>query len=214
VEKLFIRSTEVKFAAKLSRFFEDLLPVYKAELEDLRTDSEGKDILKARLREKRETLPYLLPMMGSNPEMLAVAFHEGFRFMNPVAIEAFLSKEADQHPTWTKLSASVKLEAWAEKLAAIVLAEPDGERFMVTAASLEYLIRSHQSRSTSPTNTLEDDENPDQEENDAADELKENGDLDGNYGRHGRDDGDDGDDYDLDEAGADWMAEQGFDRKE
>ena len=57
----------------------------------------------------------------------------------------------------------------------------------------------------------------DREQDDATseqNELKEGGDLDGNYGRHGRDDGDDGDDYDLEEAGADWLAEQGFDRKD
>ena len=39
---------------KLSRFFEDIIPLYKAELEDLKSDSEGKNVLKARLREKAE----------------------------------------------------------------------------------------------------------------------------------------------------------------
>ena len=66
---------------KLSRFFDDLMAVYQAEIEDLKSDSEGKNVLKARLREKAQQLPLLLPMMDSNPEMLAPAFHQAFIFM-------------------------------------------------------------------------------------------------------------------------------------
>jgi hypothetical protein len=207
--QLFIRSIEVKF----SRFFEDLISVYNAEIEDLRTDSEGKDILKGRLLEKREQLPFLLPMMASNPEMLAVAFHGGFRFMNPLVMESLASKEANKHPSWSELSKTVKLEPWAEKLVQIVLRDAGGEAFLVTAACLEYLNKSNKSRLASPSNTLEEDDS-EENEDDGSEDLKENGDLDGNYGRHGRDDGDDGDDYDLGEAGSEWLAEQGFDRKD
>lgn len=197
---------------KFSRFFEDLISVYNAEIEDLRTDSEGKDILRARLIEKRAQLPFLLPMMTSNPEMLAAAFHGGFRFMNPLAMESLVSKEANKHPTWKVLSATVKLEPWAEKLSEIVLKDAAGEAFLVVAAALEYLNKSKLSRHASPSNASEEDESD--EENDTGDDLKENGDLDGQYGRHGRDDGDDGDDYDLAEAGSEWLVEQGFDRKD
>ncbi|MBK1890840.1 hypothetical protein Undi14_12425 [Undibacterium sp. 14-3-2] len=198
---------------KLSRFFEDLMAVYNAEIEDLKSDSEGKNVLKARLREKGEQLPLLLPMMDSNPEMLASAFHLGFIFLNPLALENLTTKEEAKLPTWKSLSAAVKLEPWAEPLSKIVLQEAGGEKFLVIAAALEYLNRGQQARKHSASNTLEADDE-DKEINDADEELKENGDLDGNYGRHGRDDGDDGDDYDLDEAGADWLAEQGFDRKD
>ncbi|MBC3878854.1 hypothetical protein H8K38_13655 [Undibacterium sp. FT79W] len=198
---------------KLSRFFEDLMAVYNAEIEDLKSDSEGKNVLKARLREKGEQLPLLLPMMESNPEMLASAFHLGFIFLNPLALESLSTREEAKLPTWKSLSAAVKLEPWAEPLSKIVLQEVGGEKFLVIAAALEYLNRGQQARKHSATNTLEADDE-DKEINDADEELKENGDLDGNYGRHGRDDGDDGDDYDLDEAGADWLAEQGFDRKD
>lgn len=196
---------------KFSRFFEDLISVYNAEIEDLRTDSEGKDILRARLSEKRAQLPFLLPMMTSNPEMLAAAFHGGFRFMNPLVMESLVSKEANKHPSWKVLSASVKLEPWAEKLSEIVLKEAAGEAFLVVAAALEYLNKSKQSRHASPSNAADEEES---EEDGAGDDLKENGDLDGQYGRHGRDDGDDGDDYDLAEAGSEWLVEQGFDRKD
>lgn len=200
----------MKQLAKLSRFFEDLYPLYKAELEDLRTDSEGKDIMRARLKEKREMLPHLLPMMASNPEMLVVAFHDGFQFLNPLTLESLLSKELENLPQWSTLTTSVRLEPWAEKLAQVVLKDAGGSTFLVTAACLEYLQRGAHTRAAVAETSVEEE----QEENEEDRDLKENGDLDGQYGRHGRDDGDDGDDYDLEEAGADWLAEQGFDRKD
>lgn len=193
---------------KFSRYFQELMLVYKAELDDLRTDSEGKDVMRHRLKEKREQLPFLLPMMAENPEMLATAFHGAFLFMNPLTFENLASKEANKLPNWKSLAASVKLEPWADKLAKLVLAEEEGDRFLVTAACLEYLSRSHHTRASA---AAEQEDGEDQEE---QDESHEDSDLDGNYGRHGRDDGDDGDDVDLEEAGADWLAEQGFDRKD
>lgn len=196
---------------KFSRYFQELMLAYKAELDDLRTDSEGKDVMRHRLKEKREQLSFLLPMMGSNPEMLAPAFHDAFLFMNPLTFESLVSKEAVKLPNWKSLSTAVKLEPWAEKMAQLVLAEDDGDVFLVTAACLEYLSRSHQTRANTVSTS---DDDADEQEHDADGELQENGDLDGNYGRHGRDDGDDGDDVDLEEAGADWLAEQGFDRKD
>lgn len=198
---------------RYSRFYEELTKVYRAELDDLRTDSEGKDILRSRLNEKRKQLPLLLPMMQTNPEMLAVAFHGGFRFMNPLVMENLLSKEANKQPSWASLADAVKLEAWAEPLAQIVLKDADGAAFLVIAAALEYLQRSKQTRQDGQSRQVEDDVEDDSEQ-EAQNELREDGDLDGHYGRHGRDDGDDGDDLDLEEAGADWLAEQGFDRKE
>lgn len=193
---------------KFSRYFQELMLVYKAELDDLRTDSEGKDVMRHRLKEKREQLPFLLPMMAENPEMLATAFHGAFLFMNPLTFENLASKEGNKLSSWKSLAASVKLEPWADKLANLVLAEEDGDRFLVTAACLEYLNRSHHTRASA---AAEQDEN---EEQDDQGESHEDSDHDGNYGRHGRDDGDDGDDVDLEEAGADWLAEQGFDRKD
>ncbi len=195
---------------KFSRYFQELMLAYKAELDDLRSDSEGKDVMRHRLKEKREQLAFLLPMMASNPEMLAPAFHDAFLFMNPLSFEGLASKEANKLPSWKSLSSAVKLEPWAEKMAQMVLAEDAGDVFLVTTACLEYLSRSHHTRAT--TSNEHDDDAEEQETEDA--ELHENGDLDGNYGRHGRDDGDDGDDVDLEEAGADWLAEQGFDRKD
>ncbi len=189
---------------KVSRFFNELNAVYQAEVEDLKSDSEGKNVLRARLREKRQQLPLLLPMMGSNPEMLATAFHEAFRFMNPMQMEALLTKEENRLPEWASLNKVIMLEAWAEPLAKIVLAEAEGSRFLVIAAALEYLLRSPSKASAAQA----------RDDDDEADNEAEDGEDYDDQQRFGRDDGDDGDDYDLDEAGADWLAEQGFDRKE
>ncbi|MBR7798450.1 hypothetical protein [Undibacterium fentianense] len=196
---------------KFSRYFQELMLAYKAELDDLRSDFEGKDVMKRRLKEKREQFAFLLPMLQSNPEMLAPAFHDAFLFMNPLAFEALAAKERDKLPLWSSLSKAVKVEPWAEKMVTQVLAEEGGQLFLVTAACLEYLSRSVHVRDSALANTDEDDDSDDsaQDRDDS-----ENGDLDGHYGRHGRDDGDDGDDIDLEEAGADWLAEQGFDRKD
>lgn len=195
---------------KLSRYFHELMVVYKAELDDLRTDSEGKDVLRHRLKEKREQLPFLLPMMDENPEMLLSAFHGAFLFMNPLSLEKLSSKELRQLPSWKSLASAVKLEPWADQLAQLVLAESGGDAFMVSAACIEYLSRSQHSRAQAQHNVQEE-EDLDEEE---QDHQRDREDDDGHYGRHGRDDGDDGDDMDLEEAGADWLAEQGFDRKD
>lgn len=195
---------------KLSRYFQELMLVYKAELDDLRTDSEGKDVLRHRLKEKREQLPFLLPMMEENPEMLFSAFHGAFLFMNPLTLENLTSKEAHQLPEWKSLASAVKLEPWADKLTQLVLGESGGDAFMVSAACIEYLSRSQHGRAQGQQD-VQDEEELDEEEQDNQHDRE---DADGHYGRHGRDDGDDGDDMDLEEAGADWLAEQGFDRKE
>ncbi len=198
---------------KLSRYFQELMLVYRAELDDLRTDSEGKDVLRRRLKEKREQLPFLLPMMEENPEMLFSAFHGAFLFMNPLALESLSNKEAHKLPSWKSLASAVKLEPWADPLVQLVLSESSGDAFMVSAACLEYLSRSHQTRTQSQAASAQADLE-DEDADEAGGKEHDYEDADGHYGRHGRDDGDDGDDMDLEEAGADWLAEQGFDRKD
>lgn len=197
---------------RLSRYFQELMLMYKAELDDLRTDSEGKDVLRRRLKEKREQLPFLLPMLEENPEMLMSAFHGAFLFMNPLSLEALSGKEQKQLPSWKSLSAAVKLEPWAEPLAASVLGEKGGDAMLVSVACLEYLQRSQTTRQRSlpVADTAKEEEDHEQHE----DEDFDHGSDDRNDGRFSRDDGDDGDDMDLEEAGADWLAEQGFDRKD
>ena len=53
---------------KLSRYFANLSQTYQAELDDLKTDSEGKNVLEARLAKKREQVPQLLMMLSFSPQ--------------------------------------------------------------------------------------------------------------------------------------------------
>lgn len=168
---------------RLSPYFAELKSAYEAELEDLMTDSAGHDVLAKRLQVKRGQLPQLLPMIGCNPEMVAVAFHGGMRFTSLGVMRDLAELDPEELPPWSALLASVSLESWAADLAEIVLENPNGEQFLVVTACLEFL----QSR------------------------------FDGTPAQGGRPSVDqdlDEDEFDLDEAGAEWLAEQGFDRRD
>ena len=80
-------------------------------------------------------------MMELAPEMVAVVFHQGFRFGRANALESVLACGQDDLPQWSTLANVVTLEPWAATLAKTVLSEPGGERFMVVAAGLEYLLQ-------------------------------------------------------------------------
>ena len=170
---------------KPSPFFADLRSAYEAELDDLMTDSGGHDVLGKRLEAKRNQLAQLVPMIECNPEMVAVAFHGAFRFPSPEVMRAVTAQEPEDLPSWSVLQAGIEIAPWADELAAIVLTEAAGDRFLVVTACLEFLQGQPVATDDSPGRRSE---APDEEE---ADE-----------------------DYDLDEAGADWLAEQGFDHKD
>src|SRR5690606_2156909 len=112
---------------------------YQAELDDLASDSEGKDVLRKRLVDKRGELDFLLQMIEVSPEMVAVIFHQGFRFAHPAAMDDLLSREADEFPAWEALADGVTLAPWAQELSKVILQEPMGPWFMTVAASLEYM---------------------------------------------------------------------------
>ncbi|WP_211442767.1 hypothetical protein [Collimonas humicola] len=175
----------------LSAFFEDLTKAYQAELEDLQSDSEGNDILTSRLKSKRSQFALMMPMIETDPEMVAVAFHGGVDFTNPQQLTMLLGEEPDDFPSWNEVADAVQFESWAQKLADIALQEPGGERFLITSVCLEYLYE------------------------------KSNGSYQGVYGHsaHGESDDavegveeDEEDGRDLEIEGADWLAEQGFER--
>ncbi|PFH09828.1 hypothetical protein BCF11_2232 [Collimonas sp. PA-H2] len=175
----------------LSAFFEDLTKAYQAELEDLQSDSEGNDILTSRLKSKRSQFALMMPMIETDPEMVAVAFHGGVDFTNPQQLTMLLGEEPDDFPAWNDVADAVQFESWAQKLADIALQEPGGERFLITSVCLEYLYE------------------------------KSNGSYQGVYGHsaHGESDDavegveeDEEDGRDLEIEGADWLAEQGFER--
>ncbi|MEC5217552.1 hypothetical protein RCH09_002510 [Actimicrobium sp. GrIS 1.19] len=173
----------------LSYFFEDLNKAYKAELEDLHSDSEGNDVLAKRLKDKRAQFTLLMPMIDSAPEMVAVAFHGGVQFMNLQALYLLSTTEPDDFPDWSQLRDTVQFSTSTQKLADQVLQEPGGERFLITTICLEYL----HGKAGTPQRVESDEEEHDEGENGRSDNDEET---------------------DLDEAGADWMSQQGFDRRE
>ncbi len=188
---------------KLSRYFSDLRKAYEAELDDLTSDSEGKDVLKKRLAAKRTEIGFLVQMLSYSPEMVAVVFHRAFRFAKPAAMQRLLTLQPEALPAWPELSGVVALEPWAESTALKVLAEPGGPAFMTVAACLEYL-HAHGFGSA--------------QQGDEADEGDEHAEREGRdddeAGLSADDAGDLQDGRSLDEAGADWLSDQGFDRKD
>ena len=123
----------------MSAFFRALRTSYQAEIDDLTFDSEGRNVLRQRLLEKRGQITFLKQMMELSPEMVAVIFHGGFHFEEPAVMEQLLTLESDEFPDWSSLSGAVELMPWAQELADALLPEPQGEWFMVVAAALEYL---------------------------------------------------------------------------
>lgn len=127
----------------ISPYFRHLKNSYSAELDDMRTDSDGKNVLDKRLTQRRKELKFLLAMLETCPEMVATAFHKGFRFGNKapakVAMEHVISRESDELPDWDTITHAFTMEAWTQPLVEIVVKDPLGEWFLTVAAGLEYL---------------------------------------------------------------------------
>ena len=177
---------------KLSRYFSDLRKAYEAELDDLTSDSEGKDVLTKRLAAKRSEIGFLVQMLSYSPEMVAVVFHQGFRFVQPAVFEHLICQDADDLPDWDAIADAVELAPWAQDLVDTILTEPAGPWFMTLAAALEYM-HARPGRAS------------DEGGDDTDDEDREDADEDHD---------DDDDQRARDEAGADWLSDQGFDRKD
>jgi hypothetical protein len=199
---------------KTSRYFANLISTYQAELDDLRTDSEGNNVLKARLARKREQVPQLLMMMQSAPEMVAVAFHGGFGFKQSKLLETLVAKESGRLLAWEALQPALTIEPWAQSLIKSVLTDPDGEHFLATTVGLEFLLKRKHTSNAAQDEQHQNDEDHDDEHN--HDDVQEDHDRNDDYLSSDdriSDEGE-GSEFDLDRAGADFLAEQGFDRKE
>ena len=189
----------------ISPFFLELRSSYQSEMDDLTFDSEGRDVLRQRLTQKRGELGFLLQMMELSPEMVAVIFHQGFQFKKPSVLEHLLAQEPEEFPEWESLADAVQLAPWSQELAQQILKEPMGAWFMTVAAGLEYMYSRPNAAST-VVHEEEDDQDEDADEGVADDDVGRSvldSDADAASGARERE-----------EAGADWMAEQGFDRKE
>ena len=190
---------------KLSPYFYDLRAAYRAELDDLFSDSEGKDVLRKRLAEKRNEIAFLVQMIELAPEMVAVVFHQAFRFVQPAAVEYLVGLPVDELPDWHALESSVALEPWAVSLAQTVLREPQGPRFLAVAAGLEYL---HLHARMAPAAA-------DAGDADAADDDEDAAEHDDDFSAMSADDAvEPQNSRTREEASANWLADVGFDRKD
>ena len=176
---------------KISSYFALLRSSYEAEINDMAFDSEGKNVLRQRLAQRRKELPFLRQMMASAPEMVAIVFHQGMRFSKPALMDALVAKDQNQLPDWAALSAHVILEPWALGLAEELCKDPAGDTLMVLAAGMEYLF--HHTPVAAASAGDDEDEDKDGEDQDSEEEKEARA---------------------AQEAGNEWMAEQGFDRKE
>ena len=189
---------------KISRYFRDLRKAYEAELDDLTSDSAGKDVLRKRLDAKRKEMGFLVQMMEPAPEMVAVVFHRAFRFVKHAPLQALIGKGEEQLPEWDSLTSAgaVTLEPWAESLVDKVLQDPFGARFLSLAAGLEYL--QHHANAAPVQSSAESDDEGDEEDH-----------YSDNDGDHLSADDDLGKvtDRSREEASDNWLSDIGFEPK-
>ena len=167
---------------KKSRYFSVLIKSYIDEIDDLVTDSAGKSVLQKRLDDKRGAIDSLLPMIDFSTEMVAVVFYGAFNFKSPEIMQQIVQSEPDDDDfvAWDQLKTELTVAAWAKPLIDSSLTVRGGDSFLVTAAALEFM-RCKPSSYEQPMADAVDDEEDREEDQD-----------------------------DLSEAGADWLAEQGF----
>jgi hypothetical protein len=172
----------------LSDYFYELDESYRADLDDLRFDSDGRDVLQARLKDKRGQLKALLPMIGFDPVLVAPVFHGAFEFPTGghQTVADLLSQSPGEFAPWQDVAPAVIVAAWAQPLVKTVLANANGEDFLATVVALEFAL----SRRLGPRSEQAADEGDDREEGDSIE------------------DGDD--DESLSE---DYLEQQGFDRR-
>jgi hypothetical protein len=186
----------------ISSFFLDLRSAYQAEIDDLTYDSEGGDVLRQRLGERRKELGFLIGMMQTAPEMVAVVFHRGFSFKLPAVMDHLLSQEADEFPDWSSLADAVQLSPWAQDLSKLILKEPMGDWFMTVAAALDYMHHKHDAKMAA--HHAQADTADDEHGHDEHDEHRKV--------KHSDEEG--SDTRTREEANAEWLEQQGFDRKD
>ena len=170
---------------KLSPYFHELSSTYAYEIEDLRFDSGGDDVLKKRLKDKRKEFGELLKMIDSFPVMVVPALHGAFRFTSKEMMEQVVAGKPGDFPAWAAVAATLEMEPWAKALEQQTLQAAGGEEFMLIAAGLEYILGRLGPEATAGSSSSADEED------------------------HGDDDGE----PDLGEAGEDFLNEQGFDRR-
>ncbi len=168
---------------KLSRYFDELTSAYAYEIEDLTYDSGGDDVLKKRLKDKRNQFGDLLMMCTTDPVMVAPAFHRALRFTSNEALDRVVSSQPGEFPPWEEVAASIEMGPWAEAMVKRALQAPEGDQFLLIAAGLEYVLSKIGASAAAGHGEIVEEETEDDE------------------------------DEDLGEAGEDYLGEQGFDRR-
>ena len=155
-----------------SFYFEDIFERYASEIDDLRSDSEGKDVLNKRVRDKHKEFDFLVGMIDSAPEMVVPAFHGAFGFSGGNLLHAAANSEPgdDGFPAWAELEESIDIAAWAHPLINLCRQKAGGEDFLVTAAVLEYLLGSGLTARAAPEAEAEEDEDSSEDLGDAGEE--------------------------------------------
>lgn len=180
----------------LSPQFKLLLKAYRAELAGLRIDASGNDVFTARLQQQRSVFRALLDMIACAPEKPAAAFFGGVTITNPEHLSMLSWAEPDEFLTWAELRHCVHLDPWAESLSQLALQDPNGERFMVLVACLEHARTGGHirlvARQYARLRRNDEDAFPADVERDTGDQDAEQSESD---------------------AGEDWLAAQGFDRR-
>jgi hypothetical protein len=186
---------------RISPFFQALRSAYQAELDDMSFDSEGKNVLRQRLGQRRKELGFLLKMIELSPEMVAVIFHQGFQFKLPAVMDHLLSQEPEDFPEWDSFADALLMQPWAHELVQVIRKEPMGDWFLTVAAGLEYMYGKPGAPAVRDQDQDEDqdDDNESERDDDGAIDFDEDEESDARA---------------REEAGADWMVEQGFDRKD
>jgi len=165
---------------KKSHYFSELIKNYIDEIDDLVSDSAGKSVLQKRLDDKRGEIDSILPMIEFSTEMVAVVFYDAFAFKSPEIMQQIVQSEPDDSD----------FVAWDElktQLAVSSWAQPLVDSSLKVRGGDAFLVTAAalEFLRSKPSSY----EAPPVE---ADDESEDDG------------------DEDLSEAGADWLAEQGF----
>jgi hypothetical protein len=117
-----------------------LKDTYRSEIDDLRFDTDGRNVLAARLADKCKAFSDLLPMIEDAPEMLAAAFHGGVVIRDIELIQSVLLGRPGTLPTWREVSQGVDVIPELTPLVDAALAADGGDEFLVIMAGLQYLL--------------------------------------------------------------------------
>lgn len=184
----------------LSPYFHDLQSAYEAEIDDLTSDSEGKDVLQRRLKDKRSGFPAIVGLLDTDMLLLAPAFHGAFQFPEhrTEPLEDLLSRSPGDFPPWAQIAGFVEVAGWARPMVELAMREPLGDDFMSTVVGLEYARLRHKGGGGAAWAGSEAGE----------DASGEDRDYDGNA-----EEGEELGSADAESLGEDFLEEQGFDRK-